>query len=200
VELWGKLQTFYERKGSSARFYLWQKLFTLQLADYRKHEGNAMELYLDAFRSNVQQLRSPGDLVSNEIEASALLNGLNDGFKNFIVSTTQSIRQTADTEFDVEQFVSQLCDEDRRCASGQTSTEIGHPKTRSALNVHGKRRYPSQSNKPCPICNHCDRDGHQQDVCWELHPEKKPDRRSRRPIQGSSLVAHGIAEYDCDLL
>jgi hypothetical protein len=34
VELWGKLQTFYERKGFSARFYLWQKLFTLQHADY----------------------------------------------------------------------------------------------------------------------------------------------------------------------
>jgi hypothetical protein len=50
VELWGKLQTFFERKCFSACFYLWQKHFTLQLADYRKHKGNAMELYLDGFR------------------------------------------------------------------------------------------------------------------------------------------------------
>jgi hypothetical protein len=34
VKLWGKLPTFYKRKGFSARFYLWQKLFTLQHADY----------------------------------------------------------------------------------------------------------------------------------------------------------------------
>jgi hypothetical protein len=58
IELWGKLQTFYERKGFSARFYLWQKLFTLQLDDYQKHDGNAMELYLDDFHSHVQQLHS----------------------------------------------------------------------------------------------------------------------------------------------
>jgi hypothetical protein len=60
VEFWGKVQTFYERKGFSARFYFWQKLFALQLADYRKHGGNAMEFYLDAFRAHVQQLRSSG--------------------------------------------------------------------------------------------------------------------------------------------
>jgi len=201
VELWGKLQTFYERKGFSSRFYLWQKLFTLKLADYRKRdEGNTIELYLDAFRSHVQQLRSSGAPVSNEIEASALLNGLDDGYESFIVSTTQSIRQTADDEIDVEQLVSQLCDEDRRRTSGQTSTEIGDPNTGSALNAHGKRRYPSQSDKPRPTCNHCDRDGHRQDDCWELHPEKKPDRRSKRPKHGNSLLAHGIAEYECDLL
>ena len=160
MELWGKLQTFYERKGFSARFYLWQKLFTLQLADYRKHEGNAMELYLDAFHSHVQQLPSSGAPVTNEIEVSALLNFLNDGYNSFIVSTTQSIRQTANDEINVEQLVSQLCDEDRLCTSGQTTTEIGDPNTGSALNAHGKRQYQSQSKKPHSTCNHCDRDGH----------------------------------------
>jgi hypothetical protein len=148
----------------------------------------------------VQQLCSSGAPVSNEIEASALLNGLDDGYESFIVSTTQSIRQTADDEIDVEQLVSQLCDEDRRRTSGQTPTEIGDPNTGSALNAHGERRYPSQSNKPRLTCNHCDRDGHRQDDCWELHPEKKPDRRSKRLKQGSSLLAHGITEYECDLL
>jgi len=196
------LQTFYEKKGFSAHFHLWQKLFTLQLADYRKHEGNAMELNLDAYRLHVQQLRSSDAPVSNEIQASALLNGINDGFESFIVSTTQSICQTADDKIDVEQLVSQtqLCDEDRRRASGQTSTEIGDPITRSALNAHGKIRYPSQSDKPRLTCNHCDEGGHWQDDCWELHSEMKPDRRSKRPKHHNSLLTHGIAESECDLL
>jgi len=194
VELWGKLQTFYERKGFSSRFYLWQKLFTLKLADYRKRdEGNTIELYLDAFRSHVQQLRSSGAPVSNEIEASALLNGLDDGYESFIVSTTQSIRQTADDEIDVEQLVSQLCDEDRRRTSGQTSTEIGDPNTGSALNAHGKRRYSSQSDKPRLTCNHCERPGHKQNDCWILYPEKKNGLRrdSKRQKGHANLAVSG---------
>jgi len=53
-----------------------------------------MDLYLDAYRSHVQQLRSSGATVSNEIEASVLLNGLDKGYESFIVATTQSFRQT----------------------------------------------------------------------------------------------------------
>jgi hypothetical protein len=89
VELSGKLQTFKERKGFLSRFYLWQKLITLKLTDHRKRDkGNMIELYIDTFRSHVQQLCSSGAPVINEIEASALLNGLNDGYESFIVSTT----------------------------------------------------------------------------------------------------------------
>jgi hypothetical protein len=72
-----------------------------------------IELNLNAFRSHVQQLRNSGAPVSNEIEPSAFINGLDDGYKSFSVSTTQSIRQAAEDEIHVEKLVSQLCDEDR---------------------------------------------------------------------------------------
>ena len=39
-----------------------------------------MELYIDAFRSHCQQLRSSGASISNEIEASVLLNGPDNDF------------------------------------------------------------------------------------------------------------------------
>ena len=178
VELWAKLKNLYERKGFSARFYFWQKLFTLQLADYRKLElkGNAMDLYLDAYRSHIQQLRSSGATVSNEIEASVLLNSLDKGYESFIVATTQSFRQTADAEIDVDQLVSQLRDEDRRRAAGQT-TKLGDAGTGLALYSNPKRH--RQSDKPRPTCNYCNREGHQQDDCWILHPELKPESHHR---------------------
>jgi hypothetical protein len=78
VELWAKLKNLYERKGFSARFYL------------------------DTYRSHIQQLRSSGATVSNEIEASVHLNGLDRGYESFIVATTQSFRQTADNDIDVD--------------------------------------------------------------------------------------------------
>jgi hypothetical protein len=94
-----------------------------------------MELYLDAFRLHIQELRSSGATVSNEIEASVLLNGLDSGYESFIVTTTRSFRQNvdSDSEIDVEQLVSQLRDEDRRRASGRTPTEIGDSSVGSAL-------------------------------------------------------------------
>lgn len=58
VDLRGMLRNIFERKGFSARFYLCQKFFTLQFTDYRKHQRNVMALYLDTYRSHVQQVRS----------------------------------------------------------------------------------------------------------------------------------------------
>jgi hypothetical protein len=208
VELWEKLKTTYERKGFSSRFYLWQTLFTLQLADYRKRdEGNAMELYLDAFRLHIQELRSSGAAVSNEIEASVLFNGLDNSYESFIVTTTQSFRQNvnslADSEIDVEQLVSQLRDEDRRRASGRIPTEIGDPNTGSALYSNRDRKRPWQSNQPPShqsnqprlTCNYCNRDGHRQNDCWDLHPHKKQNRQySARVAQASVAMANATAE------
>jgi hypothetical protein len=92
-----------------------------------------MELYIDSFRLHVQELRRSGATVTNQIEASILLNGLGDGYDSFTVSTTPSFRQnTEDDDIDVEQLVSQLCDEDRRCTTGKPS-EIGDSSIGSAL-------------------------------------------------------------------
>jgi hypothetical protein len=79
VELCEKLKTTNQRNGFSSQFYVWQKLFTLQLADYRKRdEGNVMEYYLDAYRLHIQKFCSSGCAVNNEIEASVFFNGLNN--------------------------------------------------------------------------------------------------------------------------
>jgi hypothetical protein len=67
-QLLGQLQANYKRKVITARIYLFQQLFTLQLDIYRKHKANVLQLYLDDFHSHVQQLHSFGALVCNEIE------------------------------------------------------------------------------------------------------------------------------------
>ena len=64
-----------------------------------------MELYIDAFRSHCQQLRSSGAEISNDIEASVLLNGLVNGFESFLIATTQAVRQNDDAEIDVENLM-----------------------------------------------------------------------------------------------
>ncbi|KAF8242081.1 hypothetical protein K440DRAFT_169477 [Wilcoxina mikolae CBS 423.85] len=156
-----------------------------------------MELYIDAFRLHIQELRSSGATVSNEIEASVLLNGLDSGYESFIVTTTQSFRQNvdSDSEIDVEQLVSQLRDEDRRRASGRIPTEIGDPNVGSALYSNRDRKRPWQSDQPRPTCNYCNREGHRQNDCWDLLPHKKQNRQySARVAQASVAMANADAE------
>jgi hypothetical protein len=134
-----------------------------------------MDLYLDPDRSHVQQLRSSGATVSNEIAASVHLNGLNKGYESIIIATTQSFRQTADAEIGLDQLVSQLRNEDRRRVAGQT-TELCDANTGSALYSNSKRRRPF--DKPHPTCSYCDKECHKQDNCWDTEAYKDPPRHN----------------------
>ena len=91
VEIWKRLKKVNELRVFSACFYLWQKLFTVRIADH--HQGTkSTKSYIDSYRSIYEQLQGSGATVSNEIEASALLNGLDIALETFVVTKTQSFR------------------------------------------------------------------------------------------------------------
>lgn len=195
--IWKKLKDIYERRGFSARFYLWQKLFTLQIADYRKNERDdkAMELYIDAFRSHCQQLRSSGAEISNEIEASVLLNGLDNGIESFLIATTQAFRQNDDAEIDVENLIMQLTDETRRRTEMRNGGNMPASSHHSdALAASGRGRGKRGRDE---ICNHCKKPGHVQDDCWTKHPEKKP-KRFGGAGEAAALHAHAVRPVNGD--
>jgi hypothetical protein len=212
VDLWKKLQKLYEQKGYSSRFFIRKKFYELRLADYAKSdEENAMSLYINAHRSLCQQLRSAGAIIDNETEHQVLLFGLGDSYDSFVIATTQSFRQNDNDNqnyIDVENLIGQLLDEDRRRKGvklGMEPVEIGSSSTGSALYSNRKRQWSqrSQSDKPRPICNYCEREGLKQDNCWALHPEKKSESRytkHARLAEGSiALASAGITPGDRDL-
>jgi hypothetical protein len=152
---------------------------------------------------HIQELRSSGAAVSNELEASVLFNGLDDSYESFIVTTTQLFCQNiitlSDSEIDVKQLASQLRDEDRQRASGRIPTEIGHPNTGLALYSNCNRKWPwqsnqhpsHQSNQPRLTCNYYNRDGHRQNNCWDPHPHMKHNRQyCARVAQASVAIAN----------
>ena len=170
VEIWKRLKEVYELRGFSARFYLWQKLFTVRIADHRQGT-KATESYIDSCRSICEQLRGSGATVSNEIEASALLNGLDDAFETFVVTTTQSFRSNGKTdEVNVEDLISQILDEDRRhtAKNGQKPPASG---------TYG---LIAQKKRPRLECEHCHRTGHTKEKCWSLHPELRPNKAASK--------------------
>ena len=137
-------------------------------ADYRKNERDdkAMELYIDAFCSHCQQLRSSGASISNEIEEEELLNGLDNGFESFLIATTQAFLQNDDTEIDVENLITQLTDEARRRTEMRNGISSGNMSASShhgdALAASGRGRGKRGQGK---IRNHCKNSGHVQDDC-----------------------------------
>ena len=164
VEIWKRLKEVYELRRFSACFYLWQKLFTVRIADHRQGT-KATESYIDSCRSICEQLRESGATVSNEIEASALLNGLYDAFETFVVTTTQSFRSNGKTdEVNVEDLISQLIDEDR-CHTA---------KNRQKPPASGTYGLIAQKKRQRIECEHCHRTGHTKGKCWNLHPELRP--------------------------
>ena len=50
------------------------------------------------------------------------------------------------------------------------------------------------------ICNHCNKPGHKQDDCWELHPEKKPGYVEKSGSSIEILVASVEGRWDTDEL
>jgi hypothetical protein len=184
VLIWKRLREVYELRGFSARFYLWQKLFTLRHANYHSEGAKSTESYVDSCRSLCEQLRSSGAEVSDEIVASALLKGLDKSYKSFVVMTTQSFRSNGNGgqgEINVEELISQILDENRRhIAIGNTDASL--PATfhdSQALATH------TMANKqPRYQCDHCYRTGHTKERCWDLHPHLRP-----KPASAHTSVA-----------
>ena len=67
---------------------------------------------------------------------------------------------------------------------------------------HIARDCPSKkgSDKLVVICNHCNKPGHKQDDCWELHPEKKPGYVEKSGSSIEILVASVEGRWDTDEL
>jgi hypothetical protein len=191
VEIWKKLKDIYEMRGFRACFYLWQKLFTLRLVDYRQYNSKAIEMHIDECRSYCQQLHSSGATVANEIEASVLLNGLDSGYESFIVETTQSFRQNRyGSDIDVDNLISQLTDEDRRRHARSSNSPIAtyKPGTESALAA--RARLPINYKRPQLECHHCHKPGHTEKDCWQLYPEKRLEAAKQAYAHASQIAGH----------
>jgi gag-polypeptide of LTR copia-type/Domain of unknown function (DUF4219) len=195
VAVWKKLKETYEMKGFSARFYLWKKLFNLKLADHKSEaKATKLEVYIDQCQSVFQQLKSSGANVSSKLEASALLNGLDNTYETFAITTIQSFRQNDNgnaSEVSVDHLIHQLLDEDRRrnFTSGTAESEISIDTSAHAMVArHGTKR-------PRIECQYCDRSGHSAKDCWDANPDKRPPKRVRAHASIARLDRNSDIEY-----
>jgi hypothetical protein len=61
--------------------------------------------------------------------------------------------------------------------AGKTSVGVsGESSSRKEdkLKWHGKKSNSVARKEESPSCKHCNKEGHDEDHCWQLHPEKRP--------------------------
>jgi len=157
-----------------------------------------MDLYLDAFHAHVRQLRSAGAVVDREMEVALLLNGLDESYDAFVAVTTQYFCRNVEKGIEVEVLEAWLRDEECRRVGARGRGGMGE--VRTAAPVWERKRGWAQS-RCCtpPVCNYCEREGHRQDYCWELYPEKRSGGRvGRKRRKGAGAAPRGMAA-ECEI-
>lgn len=150
IVLWEKLRELFATVGFTARFTLWQRLFTLS------NTAKDMGEYLSHVRGIVVGLRESGAEVPEELLVTATLTGLGVEFQDF---TTVLVHSGKDLTLD--SLTALLVDEAERrllTTAGGFANIVD-----SALQVQGSG------------CWHCGRQGHIRTKChkWLLTDEGK---------------------------
>jgi hypothetical protein len=158
VAIWAKLKEIYSMSGFSARCNIWVRLFSMRSTSY-----DSAEKYVDEIRTCCQLLKASGFEVHDEIQCSALIHGLHEGYEPFIAAVSQSYRRKNTIMFD--ELVSQLFDEQRRLTS-IAKYDYNTPTAMAA----------KPSREPL-ICWHCKKPGHKEENCYEKYPEKRPGQQ-----------------------
>ena len=174
VEVWNKLKEVYLQSGFSAQCSIWVRLFSAQLTDH------TIEKYVNEIGHCCQLLRGAGFEVPEEIQCSALIQGLDQSYEPFVTSISQLYRRKENIKF--EELVSQLFDEHRRMEAKINEGEPYNNRTYSTA-MHIKGRKPL-------VCWHCKKEGHKEENCWEKYPEKRP----KEAIAKAGLVR--VVEHD----
>jgi len=149
-----------------------------------------MDLYLDAFQAHVRQLRSAGAVVDREMEVALLLNGLDESYDAFVAVTIQYFCRNVEKGIEVEVLEAWLRDEECRRAGARGRGGMGEVRT-AAPAWERKRGWAQSRGCTPPVCNYCEREGHRQDYCWELYPEKRSGGRVGR--KGAGAAPRGMA-------
>jgi hypothetical protein len=90
-------------------------------------------------------------------------------------------------------------------ARGKNDTHEGFKKTYSQGDK-GKKKFKGNGRKNAAVkkegekftCKHCSKDGHDEDHCWKLHPERRPKKFGNNDKGKSKTVATALQDLGSD--
>ena len=62
---------------------------------------------------------------------------------------------------------------------------------------YAKKQVTTRKNEVNHSCTHCEKEGHDEEHCWKLHPKLKPKRNDIKEMQKNvATMQHGL-DSDC---
>jgi hypothetical protein len=158
------LEQLYGTRGDAARFYRLKDLVTTTL------EGcNSVTSYIDTLKLHYKRLGDLEGTLPEWVLIGLILFGLGDSYDSYVVNTVSAMRSAAPKLNDV---IAGVIDEERRQRGKESATALA---TRARGKGNGNANKGDNKTKRC---THCKRIGHENPECWQLHPEKRPEKSS----------------------
>jgi hypothetical protein len=154
-----------------------------------------MEEYVNQIKRLTDQLTSRNLAIPNGIIAAYTLSKLSNEYQSIVAVISQTYRQGGESEnINLTNLFGQLIDEEKRVKSRSVDTEMAMPAQGGQGGAQGgfqRGQNGSNSRPNKPKCGHCGWKGHKIDDCYQLHPEKRPNKA---PKQSSSNEKANIAQ------
>jgi len=179
-EIWNKLKTTFERKGTSSRLYLLKKLITMKFDD-----NESMETHLSQFDDLLRQVRLSGGKLDDDLIACMLLLTLPGSF-NMVITAIETLSSDKIT---LEFVKSRLLDEEiKRNSRSACSTGKDNSSVKAAFGT-STNRFPFK-------CNFCHKPGHKKQDCWKWKRQQENTDKSANMTEENDFVAFMVSPQD----
>jgi hypothetical protein len=130
-----------------------------------------MQDFLSKIKSTAQRLKDCGGEITDSQIKAKMITGLTSPYSNFVDSF---FLLSDDKRSTIDQIAKLLINQEFVLKQRQ-STKAGN----SALN-NGNARAHTPESSGGKKCEHCGKNGHEEDACWQLRPELMPEELKKR--------------------
>jgi hypothetical protein len=182
-DIWEELRKTYQLKGYSARHIVWNRLMRSELTQF-----SSISEYGENMKKGMIELNSLSEAPYQEWQVTSIfLHGLGSEWDPIVNSIIYSIqeqarnkssptsksgtRSTVVDELSFHKVLQRVLDYERR--QGQDERQNSTKALSAGKSDRNGQKKSSQRKKR--HCTGCGRDGHTDEGCYSLHPEKAPE-------------------------
>ena len=167
TKMWSILETQYEQSDLTTLY-----LATKELNRSKQSNFKFIQDYADSLKRAATRCSNAGKTIEPWLLSNLFLLGLNESLEPYIFGLIQSAKANK-SELLIDEMAIALADHDKRAneeedfSSKSMIAQFGGKKRK-----FGSNKFRKGSNK---TCSHCEQTGHDQQKCWYLHPNLRPD-------------------------
>ena len=177
-EIWQFLENRYAPKGKAQKFAKFAEWSTIEF------DGRNLEAFCNSYQATLRGMKENNIKIDDELLVWQFLIHVAPHYPQFAFSYRERIRDSkADEVLQLDNVIAKLLDEQLSEKTEKANYTRHSSNTNGDLKPKGKGkggRGKTGEEKGKKTCSHCKMQGHDQDNCFKLHPEKKDEFEQRK--------------------